>query len=189
MHADSHDDKATFDKAQTRTGRTVRALAVTALLALAIGLLSACGGDDEPDKIAIDAEIEITTERDPVDTSTPADEDVPAEPEATTAPVATAASERVRLGDRFEWCPSVQAVWDNLDDAVAGLATGEIVVDNAQRAFDEASDELDKAEARNLLDIAYENYQQHETNYSLATDRAVEQIYERGVPWSGGVWG
>ena len=178
MVADSHDAKTAFDNGLSRNSRIVRALAVAALLALPMGLLSACGDDDEPDKIAIDPEIEIATERDSAVTSTTAEKDGFVESDATAAPATTAASEPVRLGDRFEWCPSVQIVWDDLDDAVAGLVTGAIVVDNAQRAVDEATDELDKAEARNLLDIAYENYQQHETNYSLATDRAVEQIYQ-----------
>ena len=79
MDADSHDAKTTFDNEQTKKSRAVRALTVAALLVLPLGLLSACGGDDEPETIAIDAEIEITTQPDSA-----ADQDAAAQPDTTT---------------------------------------------------------------------------------------------------------
>ena len=49
MRADSTDDLTTYNMDQFRSSYTVRMLAVAILLALPIGLLSACGGDNGDD--------------------------------------------------------------------------------------------------------------------------------------------
>ena len=49
MRADSHDAHPASEKAQTRSGHLAGVLALAALLALVLGLLSACGGDGSDD--------------------------------------------------------------------------------------------------------------------------------------------
>ena len=173
MRADLHDDHPRREKAQTRSGHFARVLALAALLALAHGLLAACGGDDEPDSIAIDAEIEITTERDSATT----EQDVPAESDAMAAPDTAAASEQVRLGNRFDWCADVQRVWDERDEAAVALAAARAEFDEALRAQDSATDELDKAEALDAYFDADDQLRVVGSDHTRAAEAAIEQLH------------
>lgn len=180
MRADSHDAYPAFYEAPTGRGHVTRGLALTTLLALALGLLSACGGDDEPDSIAIDAEIEITAERDSAPTSTAAESD------AMAAPDTAAASERVQLGNRFDWCADVQRVWDELDEAAVALAAAEVELDEAWRAQDSATDELDIAEATDAMFAADERFIVALSDYDSVAEQAVELLHlARGAAGTG----
>lgn len=101
--------------------------------------------------------------------ATPGDDDQQAqefeqqqEPEAAgTAPTATPAAVDVpepppRLGNRFEWCAELQAIWD--DDHAAQLRLSQAVDTEAAalQAWQTAADDLDKAEASVALDVARE---------------------------------
>ena len=142
------------------------------LLALPIGLLSACGDDGEPETIAIDAEIEITPQPDSA-----ADQDDPAQPDTTTDSALTPASERVRLGNRFEWCSPIQNMWDELDEAAVALAAVDAEAEDAQRALDRATDELDRAEAADVLYTAWDKLDAAYSDHSHIVQQAVDQLH------------
>ena len=177
MPADSRDIHPACDKALTTRGHVARGLGLAALLALVLGLLAGCGGDDEPDSIAIDAEIEIATQPDSAVTSATAEQVDSGELDATAAPATTAVFERVRLGDRFEWCPSIQAMWDEFDEAAVALAAAEAEADDAQRALDMATDELDRVEATDVLFTAWDQLDVAHSHYQSAEEQAVEQLH------------
>ncbi|MYA85680.1 MAG: hypothetical protein F4Y12_08875 [Acidimicrobiaceae bacterium] len=177
MPAEPHDDHPGRDRALTRRGHVTNGLALAALLSLVLGLLSACGGDDEPDSIAIDAEIEITAERDSSATSTTAERSGSDESDAMAAPTITAASEQVRLGNRFDWCADIQRVWDERDKAAVALAAGEAALEEAQRAQDLATDELDRAEATDAYFDAYDQLYVLGSDHTRAAEAAIEQLH------------
>ena len=65
----------------------------------------------------------------------------PAQPEATVELV------EVRLGDRFDWCADLQAVWDAHDEDHAAQQAVGAVLSEAEAVYGAATDELDRAEA------------------------------------------
>ena len=60
----------------------------------------------------------------------------------------------VRLGDRFDWCADVQAGWDAYDQTLAVKIAAEGEHQRAVDAFEAATDELDRAEAGEIVDAA-----------------------------------
>ena len=84
------------------------------------------------------------------------------EPEAAgTAPTATPAAVDVpepppRLGNRFEWCAELQAIWDDDHAAQLRLSQASDTETAALQAWQTATDDLDKAEAAVALDAARE---------------------------------
>ena len=60
----------------------------------------------------------------------------------------------MRLGDRFPWCADAQGVWDYQAETLAQLEAAETALQEAQRALDAATDDLDRAEAQQALEAA-----------------------------------
>ena len=57
----------------------------------------------------------------------------------------------MRLGDRFAWCLEVQIAWHNNLDALRGALAAVVDHNEAVVALNDATDELDRAEATELI--------------------------------------
>lgn len=90
-------------------------------------------------------------------------------PEALSQPV-------VLLGDRFEWCAEVQAVWDAHDQAMAALVAAEARHEEALKDYEAAADELDRAEAREVVDAANADVGRANDDFQQALTEAVQQL-------------
>ncbi len=115
--------------------------------ALIVGLLAvACGGDDTDDRgDALPFAETGTAVREATG--------------ATTTTTATAVAERAlepppRLGNRFEWCAELQAIWDDVHTAQLRLDQAIDTEAAALEAWQAATDDLDRAEAAAALDAA-----------------------------------
>lgn len=125
-------------------------LIVPVVLAVAL-LAGACGGGGD-DEVATPGE----------DNQQAQEFEQQQEPEAAgTAPADTPAAVDVpepppRLGNRFEWCAELQAIWD--DDHAAQLRLSQAIDTEtaALQAWQATTDDLDKAEAAVALDAARE---------------------------------
>ncbi len=84
----------------------------------------------------------------------------------------------VRLGNRFGWCADLQAIWDAHDEALAALQISEAALQEAQAAFDAATDELDRAEIRGVLDIAAASHTDAQDASDQARGRAARHLGE-----------
>ena len=154
-----------------RTGLT-RALLVLVLLA------AACGGGEDTDtgdQTNAPSAISGMPEDEPrdseqADTKLDAEQRPSPEPEPMPEPV------QVWLGNRFDWCAGVQAVWDSHDHAQAVLAAAEARYRDALAAYDAATDELDRAEAREVLDAAQIDHDQASGTYRRAVSEARQQL-------------
>ena len=107
-------------------------------------------GSPEPD-VTIEGAPQDSAAPDTASEAAPLDSTSATEPQDSSQPV-------VRLGNRFEWCPDVQAVWDAYDETLATVQVSEAALREAQAAFDAATDELDRAEVSGVLDIAAANH-------------------------------
>ena len=182
-------------------------------------IAAACGGDDsDPADQAADARPESFTtsdsgsgdssEADPDGTqqdaaasdsasdAEPLDSTSGTEPQDSSQPE-TFSQPVVLLGDRFAWCSDVQSVWATYELTFANLWTFQADHEEALAAFESATDELDRAEARQALDelerSSTEPYGKHREALSEAVyqlrrarrasgDRPEEIAYQRA--WS-----
>ena len=84
----------------------------------------------------------------------------------------------VQLGDRFRWCTDTQFAWDRNVDAL-GVALGAVVDHNeAVVALNDASDELDRAEAIEQIDELQERAEDLIRNYRGPASGLYAQISE-----------
>ena len=133
--------------------------------ALTVVLLStACGGDDaaeESEDLPADAPAVSEVATEDVDRSDTTESNPPGQPDQADAGAgAEQAAEPepepqpVRFVDRFPWCADVQDTWDYLAETAVQLEAAETRLQQAQSAFDAATDELDRAEAQQVLEAA-----------------------------------
>ena len=125
-------------------------------------------GSPEPD-VTIEGAPQDSAAPDTASEAAPLDSTSATEPQDSSQPV-------VRLGNRFEWCPDVQAVWDAYDETLATVQVSEAALQEAQAAFDAATDELDRAEVSGVLDIAAANHTDAQDAFDRAWGRAVQYL-------------
>ena len=151
---------------------------VSALIVLVL-LAAACGGGEDTDAAdrsedapSAISEMSEDAPRDSYDADSGSEDEQRSsfEPETVAEPV------QVRLGDRFDWCAGVQAVWDSHDHAQAVLAAAEARYRDALAAFEAVTDELDRAEAREVLDAAQVDHDQASGTYQLVIEEVRRQL-------------
>ena len=146
---------------------------VPAILLAVLVVASSCGGDEEQAPGGDDGDQAQEFEQ-PLDVASPD----PAEPNADQSEQ----SEEdpglgpVQLGSRFPWCPDIQDRWNGMVDALAAVAAAEVAYRDAQEAFEAATDELDAAEARGVLELAERALEEEESNLALEARGAVPLI-------------
>ena len=91
------------------------------------------------------------------------------EPQDSSQPV-------VRLGDRFEWCSGIQAVWDAHDHAIVALVAVEAGHEDALAKYEAATDELNRAEAREIVEAAQSDVREVNDKYQQALTDTVDQL-------------
>ena len=126
---------------------------------LVVGLVAGgCGGDGEraPADLVEDADPDWVVSD--VDPREGASSDSPAASEAGRSEDTVADAEPVRLGERFGWCASVEALWDSQDQARAESEAAAAAHETAVRVFEAATDDLDRAEASEAAQDAYADY-------------------------------
>ena len=130
--------------------------------------------DDTPE---VSSEADATTEGGQQDSAAPdtASEAAPSDSASGTEPQ-DSSQPVVRLGNRFEWCADVQAVWDAYDEALATFQVSEAALQEAQAAFDAATDELDRAEVSGVLDTAAASHTDAQDAFDRAWGRAVQYL-------------
>lgn len=74
----------------------------------------------------------------------------------------------VELGGRFPWCATVNAIWQDFDEAAELLDTVNMGLQEAQQAVATATDELDAIEARNNEQLAQGAYDEISEVYDEA---------------------
>lgn len=134
--------------------RTAAILAMLVVLLVATG----CGGDEQraPADLVEDAGPDgAGSEVAPK--ATPSS-DAPAATEAEPSKDTVADTEPVRLGQRFRWCGSVEALWDAQDQARAEAEAADGAHEAAVRVFEAATDDLDRAAASEAVQDAYADY-------------------------------
>ena len=82
----------------------------------------------------------------------------------------------VPLGDRFEWCAAVQAVWDAHDQAMAALVAAESRHEEALKDYEAAANESDRAEAREVIGAANADVGRANDDFRQAFAEAVQQL-------------
>ena len=112
-----------------------------------------------------------TSETAPLDSPSGTEPQDSIQPEASSQPV-------VRLGSRFGWCADVQAIWDAHDEALAVVRVLEDALQEAQAAFDAATDDLDRAEIRGVLDNAAASHTNAQDAFDAARGRATRYLAE-----------
>ena len=120
------------------------------------GLLAAgCGGSDgsSPAERSADAISEAATPSQQADreqdTSAPSAAEAGAQDESQPdATITEGGPVRIQLGNRFDWCAEVQAVWDDHDELRDAFYRAHAAAVEAESAYVSATDELDRAEAR-----------------------------------------
>ena len=124
-------------------GATMRRVRLLAVLVAFVVVAAACGDDDGDQSDPVPEPATVV----PTSVAEPAADRRDIEQFSTAAE-----SAQVQLGDRFGWCLEVQVAWNgNLDALRAALAA---VVDHNEAlvAFNDATDELDRAEAIERID-------------------------------------
>ena len=145
---------------------------------LSFWLVAGCGGgeedaSEEPEGTRTDGVSEVTRDDDDQPDTTVRDS-----AEQTDQPDADAEPEPllVRLGDRFPVCADVQAKWDAFDGSQAALQTAEAAYQNAVSAHAAATDELDRAEARDALRAAERTLSEARDRYDSAKPNGKKSI-------------
>ena len=82
----------------------------------------------------------------------------------------------VLLGNRFGWCSDVQAVWDAHDQALGALVAAEAEHEEAVAAYEAATDELDRGEAREIVEATQGGVRRVTDEYQQAVGDAVAQL-------------
>ena len=108
---------------------------------------------------------------DPLDPTSATEPQDSIQPEASSQPV-------VRLGSRFGWCADVQAIWDAHDEALAVVRVLGDALQEVQSAFDAATDDLDRAEIRGVLDNAAASHTNAQDALDAARGRATRYLAE-----------
>ncbi len=129
-----------------------------ALLVVALTLVACGGGEDQPESTA-------TT----VPPSVAAPVDIPPQTAAPDPAAPTAAAPRVRLGDRFEVCGDVQSNWDERAAALAAYEVAQLGVADAEADVEAATDDLDRAEAQEVLKMAQSVLREARDRHEAAT--------------------
>lgn len=136
-------------------GRMRRAHLVVVMLV--VGLVAgSCGSDNASDDSSTGSAADTTAETSAVPAAGSEDSPEPDAPSEAAQPDSVA--EPVRLGSRFGWCAEIQDVWDAHTAAFAQEADAARMLAAAVDAHDSATDELDRAEAANVLEGAREAY-------------------------------
>ena len=155
----------------------IRLLAVVVVFVV---VAAGCGGDgDEDDDPAPDPATVVPTSV--------------AEPVADRRDVERlgtgAESDQVRLGDRFAWCLEVQFAWRNNLDALRSALAAVVDYNEAVVALNDATDELDRAEAIELIDELEERADDFIRAYYVRASAFYGQIAElnEGAEGSKGV--
>ncbi len=142
-----------------RTRLIVPVVLAVALLAAACGdgggEESAPGEDDQQEFVQLQEPEAAGTAR----AATPAAVDVPGPPP--------------RLGNRFEWCAELQAIWDDDHAARLRLSQASAAETAALQAWQTATDDLDRAEAAVALDAAREASAAAAIDAEAATEAAM----------------
>ena len=113
-----------------------------------------------PDSPSDDDPLDSTSDTEPQDSS---------QPGASSQPV-------VLLGDRFDWCSDVESVWTTYELTFANLWTFQADHEEALAAFESATDELDRAEARQALDELERSSTEPYGKHREALSEAVYQL-------------
>ena len=123
---------------------------------------SATGAEpqDAADSAAmVESEDQITAEPDAERQDDPEPEQQQTDqPDSTTATEVTATTLPEPLGDRFEWCATVQKRLDESAHAQNQVDAAANTLQEARDAYESAADELERAEARAALDDAEQLY-------------------------------
>ena len=148
-------------------------------------LAGACGGDEDSPTEG-QAEVVSIIEGDDISEDAGEEGTADPEPEATTTDAAALPTRigEVELGDRFPWCSTVNAMWQDFDEATELWDAVNQGLQEAQEAVATATDELDVIEAENVLQMAqgayedvsetYDDADKSLRNYVLATRLYVE---------------
>ena len=114
-----------------------------AVLVLVVMVAAACGGDDseQADPTANPATVVPTSDTEPV-----------ADRRNIERLGTEAEPAQVQLGERFAWCLDVQLAWHNNLDALRGTLAAVVDYNDAVVALNDATDELDRAAAIELID-------------------------------------
>ena len=146
-----------------RRGPLLRAqIALVASLLILVG----CGGDDDTDTGDDgDTASMAITDSNAVDTGSTAGSDAAATVVDDSTAAATTTPAPVRLGDRFEWCESVQRRWDTQVHYRSEAEAAALAREAAVGVYEAASDDLDRAEAQEALDRALADYASAASDY------------------------
>ena len=142
---------------------------------------AACGSDTNNDQadtstIVSPQPVEAAAEQsDNNQTTTRSDAALNTEDTSATAAQPTTA---VRLGNRFEWCAQVQAVWDDHTTAFTAEAEAADAVSAALDARTAATDELDRAEAADALEDAQGRYRDARELTDARAHAAIEPLLQ-----------
>jgi len=103
----------------------------------------------------------------------------PVEPEASAEPDTVVEYVPIQLGDRFGWCAEVQATWDDYDRSLAKMLAAGTALQEAEDAYNSATDELDRAEALIELEKAQRIFPEAVEAHDSGRHRAAN-----GVAWT-----
>ena len=146
-----------------------RALAVPMVVLVAA---SSCGGSDVQEdaapRVDVSPDLGLAEGDSPGTTELDTGQAGPSEGEAALVPV--------QLGFRFPWCAEVQERWNSMIEARTAVAVAEAAHIEARAALDAATDELDAAEARGVLELAELALEEEESNLALEAPGAVPLI-------------
>ncbi len=130
------------------------------------------GADTAPDDEQMDSPApDSASDIEPLESPSGTEAQDSIQPEASSQPV-------VRLGSRFGWCADVQAIWDAHDEALAVVRVLEDALQEVQSAFDAATDDLDRAEIRGVLDNAAASHTNAQDAFDAARGRATRYLAE-----------
>ena len=130
----------------------------------------------DPDGTQQDAAAPDTaSDAEPLDSTSGTEPQDSSQPETFSQPV-------VLLGDRFEWCADVEAVWTNHEQTVANFLASESEYEEVLAAYESAADELDRAEIRETLNEAERSYNEsHDKFLQVLTGAAFRLRQARGT--------
>ncbi len=152
-----------------------------ALASLVLSLLAAACGSDDGGGEALNADIftgATTTRAQPQGSGEPdapagdEQQDALVEPRLTVLDSAQVTDQAVadasgeadawspqQLGDRFEWCADIQAIWERQVQAQAQVDVAGAAYLAAFDAYNSATDELDRAEAFQAVEATFQRYE------------------------------